>query len=264
MCSFGAEKGGVLRRWPGRVMRALCRERRCLVCASVFRDQGAGAVLCRACAEAMPRRSRGFCPHCGEPAAWPELPPAACAHCLKETPPWGVFFFHGLHEGLLRDLAVGLKFRNHLLFGHVLGLLLAAHPGFSALEATAVVPVPLHASRLAARGYNQAQEIARPLAARLRLPLLPDALRRVRATAPQTGASRAERERNILNAFAAGQAVAGAHVLLVDDTLTTGATLAEAARALLRRGAAGVSAAVASRTPLHYRRHGRPGPEPAN
>ncbi len=236
----------------GRLLRCLRRERRCQACACVFRDADLSSLFCPACTSAMPRRMRGFCPDCGELAAWPTLPLCACARCLEDAPPWQEFFFHGPHEGLLRKLLISLKFQGRPLLGHALGSLLSRHPRLAALNAELLVPVPLHSARLASRGYNQAQEIARPLATRLRVPLKADILRRVRATAPQTGASRKARRNNTLNAFAASASVKGLHVLLVDDTLTTGATLAEAARALLHSGAARVSAAVVSRTPLQY------------
>jgi ComF family protein len=200
----------------------------------------------------MPRKQRGFCPGCGEPAAWPELPLALCAHCLKEPPLWRDFIFHGPHEGLLRKLLITLKFHRHPFIGHALGTLLATHPEFAALTADAVIPVPLHPSRLTWRGYNQAQEIARPVARHLRLPLAPDLLLRILPTEPQTNFSRNERKKNIRNAFAAREAVRGMRVLLVDDTLTTGATLTAAAKALLTSGASSVSVAVVSRTSSHY------------
>ena len=230
-------------------------ERRCFACAAVFesRRDVRPSLFCPACTELMPRRTSGFCPLCGELAAWPALPAALCGHCLKERPPWLAFFFHGPHEALLRTLLIKLKFGESPLLGHALGTLISLHPGLPGLDADVVTPVPLHESRLIARGYNQALEIAKPLAARLALPLEPGLVTRIRATPPQTGASRAARRGNTQRAFLAAETVRGAHVLLVDDTLTTGATTAETAHTLLRAGARLVSVAVVSRTPLHYR-----------
>lgn len=113
----------------------------------------------------------------------------------------------------------------------------------------AVTPVPLHADRLRERGFNQSQELARPLAAASGAPLSPALLRRARATAHQIGLNRAERQANLLGAFTAHASVRGKTILLVDDTLTTGATLRLAARALLDQGALAVDVAVAARTP---------------
>jgi ComF family protein len=234
-----------------RLLHSFWGEQRCLACTLLFRDETAKTLFCPDCATAMPRKERGFCPRCGEPAAWPELPPALCAHCLDEPPLWRDFIFHGPYEGLLRNLLITLKFRNQPFLGHALGTLLGTHPGFAALTADTVIPIPLPSSRLAQRGYNQAQEIARPLARHLQLPLMPDLLNRILPTAPQASASRNERKKNLRNAFAAQEAVRGRHVLLVDDTLTTGATVTAATQALLASGASSVSVAVVGRTSLH-------------
>lgn len=265
-----------LRRGAGRVLRsaaALFAERRCYACSAVFAPtttldaaqhavpprilprilpkeaDPASAFFCRSCLDALPRREQGLCPHCGELAPWPDLPPAPCGRCLGKAPPWQGFVCHGAHEGLLRELLIRLKFQEEVPLAHALGALLAGHPGLGALAPDVVTPVPLHSGRLVRRGYNQALELARPLAKALRLPLEPGLLRRVRATPPQTGASRAQRTGGMKGAFAAHGGVRGRRVLLVDDTLTTGATLAASAGALLEAGAAGVDVAVMSRTP---------------
>jgi predicted amidophosphoribosyltransferase len=115
-----------------------------------------------------------------------------------------------------------------------------------------VVPVPLHWRRRLARGYNQAERIARPLARRLGLPCV-GALRRRRPTPPQTALARRQRRRSVADAFAPVArhrgALAGRRVLLVDDVVTTGATLEAAARCLRRAGAAVVVAVAVARTP---------------
>ena len=113
-----------------------------------------------------------------------------------------------------------------------------------------VVPVPLHWIRFLTRGYNQAAAIARPLAKELGLPMI-GALRRRRATPAQSRLHRADRRRNLHRAFRARRVskIRGRHVLLVDDVVTTGATLEAAARCLLDAGAAGVTAVTAARTP---------------
>lgn len=226
-------------------------ECRCLVCSGVMRPEKGLARVCSACRDLLPLARTGFCPHCGEAAAWPGLPPSPCARCLQKPPAWGEFIFHGFYEGLLRSLVIGLKFHQRLVLGHALGSLLAEHPAFTRLACDIVVPVPLHHTRLAHRGFNQALELARPLAARLGAQLEPEALVRVRATAPQAGGSRDERQKNILNAFACVQDIRGKRVLLVDDVYTTGATALEAASALRRGGVGCVDFAALARTPMH-------------
>jgi ComF family protein len=112
-----------------------------------------------------------------------------------------------------------------------------------------VVPIPLHPRRLRERGFNPACELARAIARPARLRLGADALARLRDTPSQTGLERAARRRNVRGAFAARHAVP-ARIWLVDDVVTTGSTLAEAARALRRAGARRVVGVCAARTPL--------------
>ena len=156
--------------------------------------------------------------------------------------------FYATHQELLRDLLLRLKFHNELSLAHSLGSLLAAHPLLPGLRVNHIVPIPLHPSRLTHRGFNQSLELARPVAQRLGLPLDGASLIRVRATDPQRGLSREDRRPNIKNAFAAGTGVRGKDVLIIDDIMTTGATMEEASHALLRAGAASVHVAVVSRT----------------
>ena len=118
-----------------------------------------------------------------------------------------------------------------------------------------VLPIPLSDQRLRERGFNQAWELARRLAARRALPTSPFLLRRLRDTPHQIGMAREQRERNLRDAFwvdaHAGPALAGCHVALVDDVMTTGATAQAAALALRRAGVARVELWVLARTPLN-------------
>lgn len=111
-----------------------------------------------------------------------------------------------------------------------------------------LVPVPLHRRRQAERGYNQALEIARPVAWRLGLALAPTACRRIRATVEQTGLTAAARRRNLRGAFVAGAICAGRSVAVLDDVVTTGSTAAAVAAAVRRAGATQVEVWAAART----------------
>lgn len=232
-----------------RSLWALLREQRCVVCGTPVQRGGQnGLVLCPRCAPALERRTGGFCPRCGDIMGWPDQQPALCGHCLVADPPWRRFFFHGVYEGLLRELLLRLKNRHELALAHCLGLALSQHPGLEP-GYDALVPAPMHAQRLRTRGFNQAQEIARPLAAALAVPLAPQLLTRPVAARPQTGLSHAERRHNLQGVFAAAREAQGLKLLLVDDVATTCATLERATTALLEAGAAVVDVMVLARTP---------------
>jgi ComF family protein len=107
--------------------------------------------------------------------------------------------------------------------------------------------VPLHSKRLRTRGYNQALEIARPIARRLQVSLKPSLLQRVRNTPQQQGLSASERRRNLRNAFSTDSHIKADKVLLVDDVMTTGETVRECSRVLIASGIKEVRVAVAGR-----------------
>lgn len=162
------------------------------------------------------------------------------------------------YDGPITEVVRALKFGRLDYLGAHLAAEMASFPAFSrALPRTgapdAVVPVPLHWRRRWARGYNQAERIARPLAALLGAPCV-EALRRRRATPPQTGLDRERRLANPRHAFAArGRRLnpigARGRAVLVDDVVTTGATLRAAALVLRRTGFSEVVAVAAARTP---------------
>ena len=214
---------------------------RCLACG----EPGEGdRDLCTACACALPVAGQA-CPRCALP-----LPAtAACGACLQRPPPLqgarAAFVYVAPVDRLLRRH----KFHNDLAAGRLLSEWMAE--GFAALPApAALVPVPLHPTRLRQRGYDQALELAKPLARALQLPLVADALVRVRATAPQSELDAEARQRNLRRAFACAEGVQlPQHVVLIDDVMTTGATLQAAAKALRRAGVLRVDAWVCARVP---------------
>lgn len=212
---------------------------RCLLCLA----PGDGQDLCAPCRAELPWMGAA-CARCAAPLA---SAGTLCGRCLRHPPPL-VATQAALHYAFPVDrLLLHLKFSGGLVAGRVLGELLADHldrsrSGSAIREAEILVPVPLHPRRLRERGYNQALELALTLRRELKLRLLPAACRRVRATASQTGLRGRARRRNVADAFVAAPAVAGKHVALVDDVITTGSTVAAAAEALYRAGAASVQA----------------------
>jgi len=193
---------------------------------------GSGTALCPGCRADLPDLG----PACGR-CATPLPFPGTCGPCLRRPPfhDAALAAFH--YESPLSDLLIDLKFHGRLALARTLGELLAARleeadvarPGL-------IVPVPLHPQRLRERGYNQALELARPVARRLGVPLAPELGVRLRATASQANLDPQARRRNVRGAFGV-QGIAPASIAIVDDVITTGSTVAAFAKALRRAGA---------------------------
>lgn len=154
--------------------------------------------------------------------------------------------------GPIRQAIHRLKYSNLTAVAPDLAVLLRAAYVEAGWAAELIVPVPLHPARQRQRGYNQAERLAKPLAASLGVPLAPRALRRARPTADQIGLGVEGRRANVAGAFAVAQPdiVAGKTVLLLDDVATTGCTLDACADAMQAGGAAGVFALVLARRSL--------------
>jgi ComF family protein len=175
-----------------------------------------------------------------------------CGACRTRPPLFAYVRSGARYEGALRDALHAFKFsRKVALASPLSAVLLTAleHPGAVPRPVDIVVPVPLHRLRERERGFNQASLLARPVARSLDSALGERVLRRVRATAVQADLSGAERAANVRGAFALreGDAVRGRHVAVVDDVLTTGATVIECARMLRAGGAASVGILTVAR-----------------
>lgn len=191
------------------------------------------------------------CDGCGQPFEYDQGPGARCAACMAKPPAFHRARAACLYDDVSRGPILQLKHADRTDLAPLFARWISRSAQALLADADAIVPVPLHPSRLLGRRYNQAAEIARPLSRMTGRPYLPDALVRVRATDTQGGKSGSGRRRNVAAAFAvppgrAGQ-VAGRRLLLIDDVLTTGATAEGCARALLKAGAAQVDVAVVAR-----------------
>lgn len=188
------------------------------------------------------------CDGCGSPFEFDPGPGVRCPACTARPRAFDRARAACLYDEASRDLILKLKHADRTDLAGLMARWLSRSARPLLADADVVVPVPLHRWRLLRRRYNQAAEIARPLARGAGLAFLPDALERVRDTATQGGKSATGRRRNVAGAFAvrAGQRdrLAGLRVLLVDDVLTTGATAHACARALKAAGAAAVHVAV--------------------
>jgi ComF family protein len=213
---------------------------RCLLCG----EAGEGGLdLCDACHCALPF-NHAACVRCGLPQTGPVR---TCDACLLRPPPQAATRAVFLYAPPLDRLLPRMKFHGDFASGRLLAALMAR--GLADAEAPqALVPLPLHPSRLRRRGYDQALELARPLARALQVPLRDDLLLRQRATAAQSTLDVDARHRNLRDAFATRREVAlPAHVAVIDDVMTTGATVHAATMALVRAGVARVDVWVCAR-----------------
>jgi ComF family protein len=216
----------------------------CVLC----RQPGAarGRDLCLACEADLPRRSADACPRCGGARSPATVCAPDYANCRGRAMACRTCLAPFAYEFPLDTLVPALKYEGAMANARVLGTLLAeaviaAGPECRGVDA--IVPMPLHASRLVERGFNQSFEIARVVSRVLGLPVLRHGLRRVRATPPQVGLPRSARLANVRGAFAADRpVVAGRTIALLDDVVTTGGTIEAAAGALLAAGASAVDA----------------------
>ena len=217
----------------------------CPVC-DVPLGAGRRDPLCGGCWNGVRRIGPPVCFRCGRPGV-PDVREGSgerdpvCAACAVDPPPFHWARAAAGYEGPLREALHALKFRGKVALARPLAALLLEQcaPARPA-RLDAVIPVPLAPARERERGFNQATLVAGRVARAWGAPLRSGWLVRRRATASQSDLGAEERRANVRGAFAAASAVAGQHVVIVDDVLTTGATAAECARALLARRAAGI------------------------
>ena len=217
----------------------------CALCGAHSRD-----ALCDGCATCL-SDSAIRCPQCGVPVDVGTHVQAVCGRCIARPPAFDATLCVAGYDEPADSLATGLKFRGQLALAALFGASLATRAQQQQVALPElIVPIPLSPARLATRGYNQAWEIARVTARRLGRPARARCLVRTRDTPAQSGLRGADRWRNMRRAFAVADAdrVRGAHIGLVDDVMTSGATLDAAARALKRAGAARVTVFVVLRT----------------
>jgi ComF family protein len=211
----------------------------CFLCGARSRGQ----ILCPDCAADLPRLAVARCPVC----ATPTLAGAVCGRCLKQPPAFGRTVAVYRYDFPVSVLVQQLKYGGELALAPWLADRLAEQVGTTGLP-DLLIPMPLHGRRLRERGFNQAALIAGGLAKRLDLPSGLDVCRRVKDTRPQVELPIKSRRGNMRNAFACDADLSGKRVALVDDVMTSGASLDELARVVKKAGAIEVEAWVLTRT----------------
>jgi ComF family protein len=221
----------------------------CLLCGQPLTQEQ--THFCSSCHRDVFTDASHCCPRCAGTIGPFACIDGRCAACRDEAFAFERAIRLGRYEGLLREVILRLKNQRGESLAELLGECWAeqAAQRFASLGVEAIVPVPLHWMRRWRRGYNQSAALGRGLATRLQLPCCPSWLHRIRNTPRQTSQTPAGRKANVRGAFRARyrDAVKGRSILLVDDVMTTGATVSEASKALRAAGAVRVVVAVLAR-----------------
>jgi len=221
------------------------------LCASCRAPLGNPGGLCPTCWSRVSFIAPPFCERLGIPFTYDPGPGILSMEAIADPPSYGRARAAVRYDDIARDLVHRLKYGDRLDLVATMGRWMARAGRELLADADALVPVPLHWRRLWGRRFNQAAALAKVAAATGGLPVLTDALRRRRATPQQVGLSRGERAVNVQGAFAVTQdgkaAIYGKRLVLVDDVLTSGATVDTCARTLLRAGARNVDVLVFAR-----------------
>jgi ComF family protein len=200
-------------------------------------------LWCAACDAALPYFNAAHCPVCALPTPAGEV----CGHCLTQPPLFtrttAVFGYSFPLDKLIQDM----KYGEQLTLPHAFAKKLVQRIDRSNLP-DYVIAMPLHPAKLRERGFNQSLLLAATVARGLNLKLLPNACQRVRDTPPQSALPWKERKKNVRNAFCCDMDLTGKRIVLVDDVLTTGASLNALAKAVSKKGAIQISAWVVART----------------
>src|SRR5271163_1145100 len=215
------------------------------------REPVEGRGLCPACWSKLSFITRPYCERLGIPFAYDPGPGILSMEAIADPPAYQRARAAVRFDEISRALVHALKYGDRLDLAPMMGRWIS-HAGREILaEADALVPVPLHWRRLWARRFNQSAMLAAAISAESKVPVAGKALKRIKATAQQVGLTRSERALNVQGAFRVPPqgkgAVAGRRLVLVDDVLTSGATVDGCARALLRAGAANVDVLIFAR-----------------
>lgn len=220
----------------------------CFVCGG----RAGETAVCAACEGSLPRHTAACCPVC----ALPTPDAQRCGQCVQRAPHFDATLAVFSFEHPIREMVLAFKFGSVFAVRDVLtrGLVAVAREAVEAgelqLDAPAlhIVPMPLHRDRMAERGFNQAMELARDVGRALDVPIRLHLVERDINTVHQARSSLKERRKNVRGAFRCVEPLTGQHVLVIDDVMTTGATLDELARTLKLAGAARVTNLLVART----------------
>ncbi|MDB5814381.1 MAG: phosphoribosyltransferase [Rhodocyclales bacterium] len=229
-----------VKRWRSASSRLLARlwPQDCFVCGG----RAGEVAICAACAKELPWLDADSCPVCALPTPGAQQ----CGQCQRRTPHFDATLAAFVYTHPIREMVLALKFGPVFAVRDVLvgGLLTA----LGDVHADVIVPVPLHPRRIAERGFNQSVELARGVGRALRIPVENGLVVRDIDTPHQAGLPIRQRRKNVRGAFRCVAPIAGSHVLVIDDVITSGASLDELAQTLKFAGATRVTNLLVART----------------
>ena len=216
-------------------------KQKCLLCAS---PQANSHGLCSPCLNELPWHASTSCPQCGLSSSG-----QLCGSCISSPPDFDATHAVFLYQYPIDKMMQRYKYGNMLNISHTFGQLLANKSTFEAIDL--IMPMPMHPQRLKERGFNQALEIAKVLTKNRPEKLDYKSVARQTLTPPQASLALKERVKNIKGAFKVNSDLAGKRIAIVDDVMTTGASLNELAKTLKKAGASHVECWVIARTLPH-------------
>ena len=226
----------------------------CLGCSTIF-ESVKNRIFCPACAENVHHISGSICSVCGITFADSPAGNHLCGVCLEKRPWFSQARAVFSYEGVILNAIHQFKYKRDIASGEMMACFMAdfSFPDIDFSEYSLIVPVPLHIKRLRERGFNQSLILARHLGEKKDIPVNFSLLRRHKFTATQTGSNKTERKQNIKGAFEVSDSkiIASKNILLVDDVYTTGATVDECSKTLIKAGAQKVSVLTLARV-LHH------------
>lgn len=197
-------------------------------------------TVCADCWGQLEFISQPCCAHCGYPFEFETQGASLCGVCIQTPPPYAKARTVLRYSPFSRSLITKLKYADQTQLALTYGKWLATHGHEVVADSDVIIPVPLHYRRFIQRRYNQSALLASALAKQCQLPMLPDGLKRIRHTQQQTRLTRSQRLQNVKNAFRFhtrhGQHLSGKRVLLIDDVMTTAATIHACCAALEKAG----------------------------
>jgi ComF family protein len=222
----------------------------CLACGEIL-DPPARHIFCSLCREKIRFITGSLCPICGMPFEDSPAPSHICGSCIEARPHYNQARAAVSFETIIMDAIHKFKYGRSMSLGNALGSFMAdfAFPDFDLTEYSLLMPVPLHVKKLRQRGFNQSLLLARALGKKHNLPVNFSLLKRSKFTLSQTGLHKNEREKNIKGAFIVTdkEKIVGEKIILIDDVYTTGATINECAKTLVKAGAEKVAALTLAR-----------------